>query len=218
MIQINVTPFKRVAGYIMIILNRLPFLKCAQMRVQMKYKEGCLRYDIKTKDKLTKFPQTGKVSAKFADRKPLHKNICYLNSPRQKVTRDCCERFTADKPCYEVTFVYDGNKETYPVCAGMPILATTNLENEEIYNMMEFSVEQINDQNVTINGTVFPISKFAQSFIRAFCCTVYKYKGADISEPYNIYNDNRMDKKQLYTALSRTTKFEYIHLNTSALN
>ena len=27
-----------------------------------------------------------------------------------------------------------------------------------------------------------------------------------------------MDKKQLYTALSRTTKFEYIHLNTSALN
>ena len=65
---------------------------------------------------------------------------------------------------------------------------------------------------------VFPIGTFAQSFIPAFCCTVYKYQGADISEPYNIYNVNRMDKKQLYTAPSRITKFEYIHLNTSALN
>ena len=29
---------------------------------------------------------------------------------------------------------------------------------------------------------------------------------------------NRMDKKQLYTALSRTTKFEYIHLNKNEIN
>lgn len=79
-------------------------------------------------------------------------------------------------------------------------------------------MEQINDQSVTINETVFPVSKFAQSLIPAFCCTVYKYQGADISEPYDIFNVNGMDKKQLYTALSRTTKFEYIHLNTSALN
>lgn len=180
--------------------------------------EGCSRYNIKTKEMLTKFLETGKVTAKFADREPLYKNICYLNSTRQNVTQDCCERFTVGKTCYQTEFVYDGNKETYAVCAGMPVLATTNLKTEEIYNMMEFHVEQINDQNVTINGTVFPIGKSAQSFIPAFCCTVYKYQGADISEPYNIYNVNRMDKKQLYTALSRTTKFEYIHLNTSALN
>ena len=100
----------------------------------------------------------------------------------------------------------------------MPVLATTNLKNEEIYNMMELSVGHIDDTNVTLNGTVFSISKFAQSFIPAFCCTVYKYQGADINEPYNIYNVSRMEKKQLFMALSRTTKFEYIHLNTSTLN
>lgn len=82
-------------------------------RVQMKYKEGCSRYDIKTKDMLTKFLETGKVTAKFALRKPLYKNICYLNSTRQNVTRDCCERFTAGKTCYKIVFVYDGNKETF---------------------------------------------------------------------------------------------------------
>ena len=57
----------------------------------MKYKEGCSRYDIKTKDTLTKFPETGKVPTKFAEREPLYKNICYLNSTRQKATRDCCD-------------------------------------------------------------------------------------------------------------------------------
>lgn len=49
-----------------------------------------------------------------------------------------------------------------------------------------------------------------------FCCTVYKYQGADINEPYNIYDVNRMEKKQLYTALSRTTKFDYISISTLA--
>ena len=78
---------------------------------------------------LTKFPETGKVPTKFAEREPLYKNICYLNSTRQKATRDCCDRFTADKPCY-VEFIYDSNQEVYQVCVGMPVLATTNLKSE----------------------------------------------------------------------------------------
>lgn len=68
-----------------------------------------------------------------------------------------------------------------------------------------------------IADTVFTIEKPAQSFIPAFCCTVYKYQGVDIDESYNIYNVNRMDKKQLYTALS-TTNYNYIHLNNNSLN
>lgn len=80
----------------------------------------------------------------------------------------------------------------------------------------EFNVDHIDDVSVIIKGTPFPISKFAESFIPAFCCTVYKYQGADINEPYNIYDVNRMEKKQLYTALSRTTKFDYISISTLA--
>lgn len=47
----------------------------------------------------------------------------------------------------------------------------------------EFNVDHIDDVSVIIRGTLFPISNFAQSFIAAFCCTVYKYQGADINEP-----------------------------------
>lgn len=62
------------------------------------------------------------------------------------------------------------------------------------------------------------MNQCSESFIPSFCVTVYKYQGADINEPYNIHDVNRMDKKQLYTALSRTTKLENIHLNFKELN
>ena len=64
----------------------------------------------------------------------------------------------------------------------------------------------------------FERGEFSESFIPNFCATVYKYQGADINEPYNVYDVNKMDKKQLYTALSRTTKFDYIHMNNKEIN
>ena len=42
-------------------------------------------------------------------------------------------------------------------------------------------------------------------FVPAYCATVYKYQGAAIQEEYNMYDVHLMDKKQLYTALSRCT-------------
>ena len=115
-------------------------------------------------------------------------------------------------------------KRKHKVCEGMPILATENLKDKEIYNTMEFLVEDIyydefiEDYVFKINDRIFNKKEFSESFIPSFCVTVYKYQGADINEHYNIHDVNRMDKKQLYTALSRTTKFEYIHLNDKETN
>ena len=102
-------------------------------RVELKYKEGCARHDTKTRDILIKFLVLGKAEPKFAPRSPLSKNICYLNSTRRKVTKDCCDRFIMRKKSYEIEFMYDGSKDKYNVCDGMPVLATTNLKSEEIY-------------------------------------------------------------------------------------
>ena len=68
-----------------------------------------------------------------------------------------------------------------------------------------------------LNGQTFSHGEFRESFIPAFCVTVYKYQGGTINQHYNIYDVEKMDKKQLYTTLSRTTKLDYIHLDTSKL-
>ena len=51
----------------------------------------------------------------------------------------------------------------------------------------------------------------------SFCVTVYKSQGAEINAPYNIYDVNQMEKKQLYTALSRTKRLSFIHLDDDKL-
>ena len=83
---------------------------------------------------------------------------------------------------------------------------------------MKFVIEEINNNQFKVNNQWFDQKEFAESFIVGFCVTVYKYQGADIDEDYNIHDVNRMDKKQLYTALSRTTKLYFIHLDNKALN
>lgn len=100
----------------------------------------------------------------------------------------------------------------------MPIIVTQNLKKHEMYNMMEFTIGSISENSDMVNNIWFDMKDFRESFIPGFCCTVYKYQGADIDQHYNIYDVNRMDKKQLYTCLSRTTKYEYIHLDSHELN
>ena len=196
----------------------------------LEYIEKSCRYDKQTHNILKTFLKHGKISSYFQpiDQK-FYKNICFLNSTRITVNSQCCDEFTKGKKYETVGFKYNNKVETYKVCTGMPVLATTNIKDKDIYNTMEFTIEDIqnnncesnkrqDDKKFMINEEWFDIKEFSESFIPSFCVTVYKYQGADINEPYNIYDVNRMDKKQLYTALSRTTKLEYIHLNNKEIN
>ena len=101
----------------------------------------------------------------------------------------------------------------------MPIIATTNLKEKNIYNKMKFKIRSIKGDGkpiFLINGQEFTEEEFSKLFIPSFCLTVCKYQGGEIYTHYNISDVNRMDKK-FYSALSRTTKFEYIHLNKTML-
>ena len=90
--------------------------------------------------------------------------------------------------------------------------------------MMEFKLTKI-DHDAEGNllfmfgDKVFEHRVFAESFIPAFCVcvTIYKYQGGTINRPYNIFDVEEMGKKQLYTALSRTTNLEYIQLSNKKL-
>ena len=186
----------------------------------LEYIESTCRCGKQTYKMLDKFLRYGKVSAYFQPIDKYYKNICYLNSTRIRVNTECCDRFIKEmnKRQVAVEFTYDNKKETYNVCDKMPVLATQNMKDKEIFNTIEFVTEDISNNQFKINNEWFDQKEFSDNFIPSFCVTVYKYQGTDINEPYNRYDVNRMDKKQLYTALSRTTKFEYIHVNNSELN
>ena len=115
----------------------------------LQYIEKSCRYDKQTHEMLKKFLKHGKVSVYFQPiDKKLFKNICYLNSTRIKVNSDCCDRFIKEKnKRYEtIDFKYNGKKESYKVCKGMPILATQNIKDKNIFNTMEFVIEDMNNK------------------------------------------------------------------------
>ena len=166
----------------------------------LQYIEKSCRYDKPTHEMLKTFLKHGKISIYFNPvNNQLYKNICYLNKTRIKVNTECCNRFTHGKMYVTVDFKYDNKKETYNVCTDMPVLATTNIKDKHIFNTMEFKIEDIKENRFKINNEWFDKNTFAASFIPSFCVTVYKYQGADIDEHYNVYDVDKMDKKQLYT-------------------
>ena len=99
----------------------------------------------------------------------------------------------------------------------MLVIVTFKIKDKNIFNTIEFVIENIYKDCIKVDGKVFEIREFFESFIPSFCVTVFKHQGAEIEDHYNILDCNSMDKKQLYPSLSRTTKLRYIHLDTSTL-
>ena len=99
---------------------------CPQ-RTVTSYREDSARYDAKTHAVLERFLRRGKLPRTFRPTTHLDRNICYLNRTRVRVNKECCEKAAKGNASYSVTFRYGGGLETYPVCVGTPVIATTNL-------------------------------------------------------------------------------------------
>ena len=191
---------------------------CSQI-VTLEYIESSSRYDKKTHVILAQLLKKNKIAKNFSSIDTnLFKNICYLNKTRIEVNKRCCDKFVEGKEYETIEFTNNDKKEEYKVCVGMPIIATENLKDREIFNTMEFLVDNMTEDSIWVDGREFDFNIFSKSFVPSFCVTVHKCQGADINEPYNIFDVEKMDKKLLYTALSRTTKFEYLHLSNKDLN
>lgn len=111
--------------------------------------------------------------------------------------QECCKRYTENLDHEEVNIKYQGHGAKYKVAVGMPMLVTQNIRNKNMFNMEQFEIEKIENEDgnleFTVDGKTFSHSEFSESFIPAFCVTVYKYQGGTIDEHYNIYDVEKMD-------------------------
>ena len=128
-----------------------------------------------------------------------------------------------NKRSCEINFKYKSQVEKYEVCKGMPVIATQNMKKRDMFNMMEFTIDDItggkqiynfdhnddssdddntsyvyNENNLkqlrfVVNNEDFDYNEFRESFLPNFCNTVYKYQGGKIDEHYNIWDTHKMD-------------------------
>ena len=175
-------------------------------KIELKYVEKGNRYDKKTHEMLENLLKENEINNySFGDEKQ-YKNICYYNTTKDRVNKDCAIKFIKEYglPFYEI--------KDLQISKNMPVILNKNLKDLRMYNSQIFTIQDINDENVWINDCKFGYKEFKDYFDLAFCITVYKYQGDTIYEPYYIYDACKMDKKELYTALSRTTNFEFINI------
>ena len=168
--------------------------------IEMKYHENS-RYDKRTHDILMNFQKTGFLD--FEKREMgTWVNICYFNNTRDQINKKYCKLFSRN---HRNRIIGD-----IPISVGMPVICECNMKKEGIYNGQIFNIQSI--EPIKINGLIFSDQDFTKKFKPAFCVTVYKMQGSTIREPYTIHDAYSMDKKQMYTALSRCTTIEDVYV------
>lgn len=191
---------------------------CPNM-TSLNYIKDSARYDEKTRDMLLYFLENSKINETFNEVAPSTINLCYLNKTRIKVNQLCANWYMSRNKVKQHVEVKFNSKETYKLCNGMPVMCTDNIKKQNMMNSEQYTIQEIDSDKVLIkeNNVVFPLKEFKEKFILAFCVTVHKYQGGEINTHYNIFDVGIMDKKILYTALSRTKKIDYIHLYNKEL-
>lgn len=175
---------------------------------ECKYKEEFSRYDLTTLNALTHFLNKGSMD-KFMQKQndDLFINICKYNNTRIEINEERFKVHSKDKDI--ITF-----SKNCKIYIDMPIICIKTNKIDKIYNSERFTITNIDKDNETItlnDNRVISFLTYENYFDMAFCFTVYKIQGATINEPYQIYDINSMTKRELYTALSRTKKYEYIN-------
>lgn len=142
---------------------------------EMKYIEENARYNLQTRELLTKFLSSGALEHKFEPLQQSYINICYLNKTRRRVTQECWNKYTENLDYEEVDFKYQGHREKYGVAVRMPMLVTQNMRDKDVFNMQQFdtdNIEENKDGNLefTLNGKTFSsvIVNFANPTYRHF--------------------------------------------------
>jgi hypothetical protein len=85
--------------------------------------------------------------------------------------------------------------------------------NSELYTVSHYDDKYIyiyTERNNEIHALDIPIDVFNQYFTLGYCMTAHKSQGSTITEDFNIYDWNKMDKELKYTSLSRAKKMSQV--------
>jgi len=185
---------------------------CGGNRCRLPYMGG--RYDAETYAKLNTLLETGVMD--WGEKK-------LWDAPRTTLCKQPITRIHVNAARYAIerkgkdTWRVE-NKEYY---AGMPLIAySTNdsigIENSQHYNIISFERAGVKVSNQkTGKVALVPDARMDELFRYGWCDTIARVQGGELSHEYNIVDLGTMDRNDLYTAVSRTTKWDYIGVDPS---
>lgn len=199
---------------------------CGYNMMTKQYYKGLVRYEEGLKTVCDLLLKTGKLHPNLKYQ-PINEeceyNLSKYNTGGRKTVVKVNKRHLTDK-----------NGKTIEWYKGMRVMCTKNYHQKNIYNSQfyyihRFMKDEKGKQWLSIskeqNGEPIEFTfekdgkktkqkvKLPKSdFVPAFCVTVYKYQGSKIDQNMNIYDVDKMNKNEIYTAISRCTHIKYVHL------
>jgi hypothetical protein len=190
--------------------NPLFLNMCNNYVVTMEYKPGFARYDTNLYDSLREFLINRTLKDWKCDQIESYRNICYTNKMRKELNDKCLQRWVKEHDAKIVQF-------GFPVCVGLEVMAYDDADKDrEIFKTQVWTIKAICKDEITLHRNdktiVLNLTQFKSIFDYSFALTVHKCQGITINGHYNIYESEKMPADVLYTAMSRGTKKEYIHI------
>lgn len=159
-------------------------------------------------------------------------NLCYYNTTRKKINT-LYNIIPSDEPYIKLKKIksekYSQDIYLHP---NLPVIAykTYRLEDYSIYfaNGERFIVSYFNEDIVSLYNerldenlkpslyTIeIPLEEFQNYFLLNYCTTVHKAQGTTITQPYNIYDWDKMSNRMKYTAITRAKELDLIGISSS---
>lgn len=115
------------------------------------------------------------------------------------------------------------NSQDVKLLPTFPVMAFKTNKKLGVYNGDTFVVKKIKPSLVlknTLNNEIITITTdiFRCHFYINFCSTIYKSQGSKINVPYTIHQWNSLSNEAKYTAISRTTSYEYVNVSVDEAN
>ncbi len=148
-------------------------------------------------------------------------SICYTNKKRKEINNKWLNIKQPRNGILIQKIPDDDNSQDFKVYKGLPIISIKRCTKYEIEKSDIFIVKFIDTkkkqahiicENDDIIEKIIPIDEFGYLFYVAYCITTHKAQGDTIDKPYTIYEWKLMDEKLKYTALTRSTKKEYLNI------
>ena len=203
---------------------------CGYRKFNMKYIDGCGRYDNLLYRTIVYFLKYSKLPKWTNKLKKCNVNLAFTNKKCFQVNQKKIDSIKG-KPINKSQFKISSKKKQNKIgdycliklIKSMPIISNVNLLN-------------IKKSERTIIKKVFPKKKqvlikdphsrkyitlsfedLLNNFDYGYCMTVHRMQGDEINEDYNIYEVEKMSAELLYTAIGRGKKLNQIHFNSNKL-
>ena len=187
---------------------------------ELKYIEGKSRYDRKLYDVSNKVLNNKVPELKVGNINDFRRFICYTNMEVDRRNRDVMSKIKNGDD-----FVLQKRKKgtrseltNITLEKGSPVVPHSNNKNGLFYNNESFTYHSSTDSHIKlerVNKTILelPIKLFCASFVPFYAGTVHRFQGSKLDEPFCITQIQLMDKNLLYTAITRATKYEDVHID-----